>query len=203
MSTRRLKHVDGLQELDKLLDGLTDPKFRARALRVAAKATMAPVEQTLKSKLPSGGSDQSSYKHYGIDGYNPGDLRNATKITVRVNSNKEIKQDRTGSIKKNQRNELYAAVGFKPKYVKLASILEHGRSRRIATTEDGKVFHFFGHRTDATERDIGTTEPRNFVSETAVECEAKMVADFRTSLEASIAREVKRQSKPPRKRPKR
>lgn len=197
---KKLKHVDGLKELDAMLDGLIDPKFRARALRTAARETMKPVETALKSKLPAGGEEKLSYKHYGADGYSPGDLRNGTKITIRVNSNKAIKQNSSGEIKKNSRNELWASVGFKSHLVKLANILEHGRSRRVASTEDGKVFHVYGNPTDMTERDIGTFDGKGFVLATELECEAKMVNDFKVSLTASVEREARRLNKPRRKK---
>lgn len=189
---KKLKHVQGLAELDALLDGLTDPKFRAKALRSAAKATMTPVQQTLIEKLPEGGKDHPSYKHYGATGYKSGDLRAGTRIVTTVNTTRPIKTDKQGNVKKGQRSELFSSVTFKPQLIKLANILEHGRTKRVARTEDGNVFHFYGHRTDKTERDIGTTEPKNFVSSTATECESTMVETFKTNLTNSIALEAKR-----------
>ena len=189
---KKLKHVQGLAELDAMLEGLIDPKFRARALRAAGKATLQPVEQVLKSKLPDGGSDHPSYKHYGQDGYKAGDLKAGTKTMIKVNTAKPIKTDKKGNPRKGQLSELYGIVTFQPKLVKLANILEHGRTRRIARTEDGKVFHYYGHRTDKTERDIGTTEPKNFISSTSTECEPLMVETFRINLLESINKEVKK-----------
>ncbi|MGL4843819.1 MAG: hypothetical protein ACRC2Y_04265 [Aeromonas veronii] len=189
---KKLKHVQGLAELDAMLDSLIDPKFRARALRAAGKQTLLPVEQVLKSKLPDGGSDHPSYKHYGQDGYKAGDLKAGTKIALKVNTTKPIKTDKHGNPKKGQQSELYGIVTFKPKLVKLANILEHGRTRRIAKTDDGNVFHFYGHKTDKTERDIGITEPKNFISSTSTECESAMVETFKRNLIDSINKEVKK-----------
>ncbi|MGL4765215.1 MAG: hypothetical protein ACRC2N_09345 [Aeromonas sp.] len=192
---KKLKHVQGLAELDAMLESLIDPKFRARALRKAGKATLQPVEQVLKSKLPDGGSDHPSYKHYGQDGYTAGDLKNGTRITMKVNTAKPVKTDKKGNVAKGQRSELYGIVTFKPKLVKLANILEHGRTKRIARTDDGNVFNFYGKPTDKTERDIGTTEPKNFISSTVTECESAMVETFKNSLLDSVTKEVKRQER--------
>jgi hypothetical protein len=189
---KKLKYVQGLSELDAMLDSLIDPKFRARALRAAGKATLQPVEQVLKSKLPDGGKDHPSYKHYGQDGYKSGDLKAGTKIALKVNTAKPIKTDKNGNVKKRQKSELYGIVTFQPKLVKLANILEHGRTKRIARTDDGNVFHYYGHKTDKTERDIGTTEPKNFISSTSTECESTMVETFKQNLFASVEKEVKR-----------
>ncbi|ELA9841223.1 hypothetical protein V4F87_003265 [Vibrio parahaemolyticus] len=196
---RKLKHVSGLDDVEKMLDALTDPKFRARALRNAAKKSMQPVKATLQSKLPSGGSDESSYAHYesytGKKGYKPGDLRNGVKLAIKVNSDKDIKVSKSGKVKDNQRSELYSIVTFDSHVYKLASILENGRSKRVATTKNGKVFHYYGNPTDQVKRDIGTTEPRNFVSSTFAEHEHSITETFKDELTKSIAQQAKRMAK--------
>lgn len=193
---KRFKHVSGLKELDALLDGLTDEKFRKAALRAAAKKTLAPVAEVLKSKLPSGSSSESSYSHYesytGKKGYNPGDLRNGVKTSIKLNTGKDIKTDRNGNIRDGQRSELQSAITFDSHVYKLASILENGRSKRVAQTNDGKVFHMYGKATDKTHRDIGTTEPRNFVSSTFAQCETAMTENFKHELTQSITQQAKR-----------
>lgn len=195
---RNLKHVDGLNELDAMLDSLIDPKFRARALRNAGRKAMKPVKATLESKLPVGGDDPDSYKHYESSygkGYQSGDLRKGVKLSVTVNTEKDIKVSKSGSVKDKQKAELYTNLTFKPHLIKLASILEHGRQKRVAKTKMGKVFHFYGHKTDMVMRDIGTTHPRNFVSETFAEHEAQIVERFKQDLTKSITRQAKAMAK--------
>lgn len=191
---RKLKHVSGLDEVDKLLDSLVDPKFRGRALRNAAKKAMEPVKATLESKLPAGGGDEDSYKHYesgSTKGYTSGDLRRGVKLQITTNSDKAIKVSSSGSIKDKQKSELYANVTFKKDLIKLASILENGRQRRVAKTKDGKVFHSWGKPTNATERDIGEFKGKNFVSETFAEHEGMITEAFAKELVTAIEKQAK------------
>lgn len=191
---RNLKHIAGLDEVDKLLDSLVDPKFRGRALRNAGRKAMKPVKETLESKLPVGGDEEDSYKHYQSSygtGYSPGDLRKGVKLQITTNSDKDIKVSKSGKIKDKQKSELYANVTFERHLLKLAGILENGRQKRVAKTRNGKVFHAWGKPTDATHRDIGTTAPRNFISETFAQHESSIVEEFKRELELSIKRQVK------------
>ena len=192
---RKLKHVDGLKELDALLDSLVDPKFRGRALRNAGRKAMEPVKTTLESKLPIGDGDEESYKHYesytGKKGYQSGDLRKGVKLRVSVNSDKDIKVSKSGSVSGKQKSELYTVVTFDNHLAKLANVLEHGRQKRVATTKNGKLFHYYGNKTDMVQRDIGTTAPKNFVSETFAQCETSMVDTFKQELIKSIEKQAK------------
>ncbi|EJG0782045.1 hypothetical protein C2F72_RS01355 [Vibrio parahaemolyticus] len=192
---RQLKHIQGLDDVEKMLDGLIDPKFRARAMRNAGRKALQPVKATLESKLPVGGGDEESYKHYesytGKKGYKSGDLRKGVKIKIKSNSDKEIKVSKSGSVKSDQSAELFAQVTFENHLIKLASILENGRQKRVAKTRNGKVFHYYGKPTDNVQRDIGITAPRNFISETFAEHESKIVENFRDELIKSIQRQAK------------
>ena len=192
----KIKTVSGLKELDNLLDSLVDPKFRRTALRTAARKTLTPVKAVLQSKLPDGGEDESSYSHYNNgQGYKSGDLRNGVKISISVNTDKKIKTKSDGYAKDKQSAELVAEVTFKKPLIKLAMILENGRSKRVATTRNGKQFHTFGKPTDYVKRDIGVTQGMHFVSSTAAECEASMVTDFSRELTLSISKQVKKMEK--------
>lgn len=197
--SRKLKHIKGLDDVEKLLDGLTDAKFRKNALRNAGRKAMAPVKETLKSKIPSGVSDDSSYKHYQgsskKEGYTSGDLREGVKLKIAVNTDKKIRTDRNGYAKGNLASELFANVTFDNHVYKLASILENGRTKRTATTRNGKVFHYYGKRTDMVQRDIGTTAPKHFVASTFAECEGTMVQIFKRELIGSIEKQYKAMSK--------
>ncbi|HDI3263897.1 TPA: hypothetical protein PMC50_002518 [Vibrio cholerae] len=187
--------VTGLKEVEALLDSLVDPKFRAKALREAGRKAMTPVKQTLISNIPSSSSpDDSSYKHYGEEGYSSGDLKQGVKLQVIVNSNKDVKSKNTG-LGGKQSAELITNLTFDKHLYKLAGILEHGRTKRIAKTRNGNVFHSYGKPTDSTQRDIGTFEGKHFVSKTFAQCEGKMVADFKRELIQSIQKQSKAMAK--------
>ena len=195
---RKYKHIDGLKELDEMLDALIDPKFRARALRAAARKSLQPVKATLESKLPAGGSAEDSYKHYESSkgkGYKPGDLRKGVRIKIKINTDKNIKVSKSGKINDNQKSELYSNVTFDSHVYKLASILENGRTKRVATTGNGKVFHAWGNPTDQVKRDIGETAPRNFVSSTFAEHETDIAETFKKELTKSIIQQQKKYDK--------
>lgn len=192
---RTKKTVTGLKEVEAMLDSLVDPKFRKAALRNAGRRTMNPVKERLQANIPVGSSDKSSYKHYQgsskKEGYTSGDLRNGVKVKLSVNTDKKIKTNKSGYAKKGMEAELVASVTFDNHVYKLASILENGRTKRVATTRNGKVFHYFGKPTDNVKRDIGTFTPRNFVSQTFAECESLMTKNFRDEMIGSIKKQVK------------
>lgn len=195
---RNLQAVKGLKEVEAMLDSLTDPKFRERALRNAGRRALKPVKEKLQANVPSGTSDTSSYPHYTSykgTGYQSGDLRDGVVIKVKVNTSKKIRTNADGFAKDGQQAELVANVTFKDHLYKLASILENGRTKRIAKTEDGKVFHFMGRPTNQVERDIGTTSPKHFISQTFAQCESNMVKDFKVELIGSIHKQVKAMEK--------
>ncbi|KJR15240.1 HK97 gp10 family phage protein [Vibrio parahaemolyticus] len=197
--SKKLNHASGLKELDAMLDSLVDPKFRARALRSAGRKAMKPVQEALKDKIPAGTSDKDSYEHYQGSskkkGYTSGDLREGVKIKMVVNTTKTIKTNSDGYAKDPMKAEMFANVTFDNHVYKLASILENGRQRRVATTKDGKVFHAWGNPTDDVQRDIGEFKGKNFVAETFAEQESQIVSRFKDELTKSIAQQVKKMEK--------
>ncbi|HHG3075756.1 TPA: hypothetical protein ACPVXB_001014 [Vibrio parahaemolyticus] len=192
------KTVEGLKEVEKMLDSLTDPKFRARALRTAGRKAMNPVKQKLISNIPTGSSETHSYKHYQgstkKEGYTSGDLKDGVKLQVIVNTTKDIKAKNTGFGGK-QSAELFTNLTFDNHVYKLASILEHGRTKRIAKTRGDKVFHSYGKPTDYIQRDIGQFQGTNFVSKTFAECESSIVDSFKRELTQSIQQQAKKMAK--------
>ncbi|MGF1787097.1 hypothetical protein L4D00_14980 [Photobacterium swingsii] len=196
-SVRKLKTVTGLKEVDALLDSLVDPKFRKNALRAGAKKAMEPVKDTLISKIPDGaGTDDSSYAHYNDGkGYQSGDLKRGVKLQIKINTDKDIKVKRNGHVKDDQQGELYANVTFKNDVYRLASVLENGRSKRLAKTRNGKVFHAWGNPTDMVQRDIGTTTGKNFVSETFTQHESDITNTFKKELITAIEKQAKKMAK--------
>ncbi|WMB74219.1 hypothetical protein RA178_06280 [Shewanella oncorhynchi] len=199
--SRQMKHVKGLDSVDKLLDSLTDPKFRKAALRSAARKAMAPVKEALQSNIRSSvsNSDTSSYEHYtsskGKQGYSSGDLEKGVKLSISVNTDKNIKIKSNGFATDKQSGELFANVTFDNHTAKLAAILENGRTKRVATTRNGKVFHYFGNPTDLVQRDISTTSGKHFVSNTFAEQEHLMVDRFKKELITAIATQTKKMEK--------
>ncbi|QWL58220.1 hypothetical protein HQ400_07840 [Aeromonas jandaei] len=165
--------MTGLEDLNAILDSLTDPKRRAAALRRSAKLAMEPVKRVLESKAPSL-------------------VKDGVVLKTTVNTNKKMKINR---VRQQDRSELFSQVTFKNDFYGMAMILEHGRSKRLAKTKDGKVFHSWGKATEFVERDIGTTEPKNFVSETATETEAVMIKTFSETLRTEIEKHAKREAK--------
>ncbi|ENM2831974.1 hypothetical protein AB6Q85_002321 [Vibrio cholerae] len=196
---KTLKHISGLSEVDKMLDSLTDPKFRAKALRMAGRKAMIPVVDTLKSKIPSGVSDKSSYDHYQgsskKEGYQSGELRDGVKLKMIINTTKDIKTKSNGYAKDNMTAEMFANVTFDNHVYKLAAKLENGRQKRVATTRNGKVFHSWGKPTDDVQRDIGETQGKHFVSSTYAEHESSMADRFKTEIVSAIKKQSKAMEK--------
>lgn len=193
---RTTKTVQGLKELDAMLDSLTDPKFRKAALRNAGRKAMTPVKLALIDNVPESDNpdEPSSYAHYK-DGYKSGDLKRGVKLSVTVNTDKNIKINKSGFANTKQAGELYTNVTFDSSVYGLAMILENGRSKREATTKAGKVFHVYGNRTDKVKRDIGTFEGKNFVSRTFAEQESAMTERFKEELTNSITKQAKKMAK--------
>lgn len=193
---RTTKTVQGLKELDAMLDSLTDPKFRKAALRNAGRKAMTPVKDALIANVPESDNpdEPSSYAHYK-DGYKSGDLKRGVKLKVKINTDKKIHITKSGYAKENQSGELYTSVTFDNSVYGLAMILENGRSKREATTKSGRTFKVYGRNTDKVKRDIGTTGAKNFVSRTFTEQESAMTERFKSELTTSIIKQAKKMAK--------
>ncbi|MFQ2773043.1 hypothetical protein ACK3Y4_20225 [Aeromonas caviae] len=180
---RDSKHIKGLDNLNKLLDSLVDPKFRARALRSAAKQTLAPVKEALKAAAPEM-------------------LKNDVVIKTTVNTNK-IKIPQSGYIPDKKYNELYAEVTFDMKKGKygsesaygMAMILELGRRNPLARAGKGEGFKVFGKVTDEAFRYIGTTKGLYFVERIRHQQEQAMEENFKKFLLQEIESEIRKQDK--------
>lgn len=177
-----MKTMTGLDELNSLLDSITNPKFRARALRKSAKETMIPVKTTLDNNAPSMLKDKSI-------------------IRITVNTNKELKPSKR-FLNDKKYNELYSEVTYKNEDYGMAMILENGRKQNMAEVSDGKKWHTYGKATDETSRDIGTTEGLHFVEQTRFECEDEMAIGFGNKLLAQVEAEIKKQDKRAKRKPK-
>lgn len=181
---RDSKHIQGLDNLNKLLDSLTDPKFRARALRSAAKQTLAPVKEALQAAAPAM-------------------IKDDVVIKVTVNTSKKIKIPKSGYIPDKKYNELFAEVTFDMKRGKygtesafgMAMILELGRRNPLARAGKGEGFKVFGKVTDEAFRYIGTTKGLYFVERIRHQQEQAMEENFKKFLLQEVENEIKRNSK--------
>ena len=182
---RDSKHIKGLDNLNKLLDSLTDPKFRARALRSAAKQTLAPVKEAMQQAAPDM-------------------LKDDVVIKVTVNTNKKIKIPKSGYIPDKKYNELYAEVTFDMKKGKygtesafgMAMILELGRRNPLAqASKGGEGFKVFGKVTNEAFRYIGTTKGLYFVERIRHQQETAMEENFKKFLLQEVENEIRKQDK--------
>ncbi|MEB6640865.1 hypothetical protein MXM19_08395 [Aeromonas caviae] len=181
---RDSKHIKGLDNLNKLLDSLVDPKFRARALRSAAKQTLAPVKEAVQAAAPAL-------------------IKDDVVIKVIVNTSKKIKIPQSGYIPDKKYNELYAEVTFDMKKGKygtesaygMAMILELGRRNPLARAGKGEGFKVFGKVTDEAFRYIGTTKGLYFVERIRHQQKQAMEENFLKFLLQEVEKEIKKQDK--------
>ncbi|MGU5740151.1 hypothetical protein [Aeromonas caviae] len=182
---RDSKHIKGLDNLNKLLDSLVDPKFRARALRNAAKQTLAPVKEAVQAAAPAL-------------------IKDDVVIKTTVNTNKKIKIPKSGYIPDKKYNELFAEVTFDMKRGKygtesaygMAMILELGRRNPLArANKEGDGFKVFGKITDEVFRYIGTTQGLYFVERIRHQQEQAMEDNFKKFLLQEVENEIRKQDK--------
>ncbi len=180
MAIKRRTKITGLDNLNKMLDAITDPKYRAKILRKAGNVTLKSVEGVMIANSPNSLKDQ-------------------TKRQLVVNTNKPIKINRKGFIAEKKFHELWGQVTFKPgiEGFGLAMILENGRddSQGDLKRDGSTKWHSWGNPTSETIRNIGTTKPLRFVEKTFFQVEKSMAITFGNTLLEEIKKEVKRHSK--------
>ncbi|MGE6115165.1 hypothetical protein ACLHZU_03630 [Aeromonas salmonicida] len=178
--------LEGLDDLNKLLDSLTDPKFRARALRNAVKPVMEEVKQDMISAKPESIKDSD------------------VVIKTKVNTGKAEKNgSKQGFIKSDKFNELYSEVTFKTKRGEygeesaygMATILNYGRNNPLARVRGDSKFHSFGKPTEESHRYIGVTQGLFFVEKVRFQNENKIAEDFGKRLLDEVEKEIKKQDK--------
>ncbi|WP_139737525.1 hypothetical protein [Aeromonas caviae] len=178
------KHMKGLDDLNKLFDSITDPKFRAKVLRAAAKPVMEDIKQAMEQAAPEV-------------------LKPGVIIKTTVNTGKIIKVSKSGKIADNKSSELYSEVTFRTKkgvigqesYYGMAAILNYGRKNPLAKIGKNTKFYAFGKPTDETHRLIGVTKPLYFIDRVHFEKEKEVEEQFGKNLLDEIQKEVKRQDK--------
>lgn len=178
------KHMKGLDDLNKLFASITDPKFRAKALRAAAKPVMEDVKQAMEQAAPE-------------------IIKSGVIIKTTVNTGKEIKVSKSGKIADKKSSELYSEVTFRTKkgvigqesYYGMATILNYGRKNPLAKIGKNTKFYSFGKPTDQTHRLIGVTRPLYFIDKVRFEKEKEVEEKFSDNLLNEIQKEIKRQDK--------
>jgi len=168
--------MKGLDDLNKLLESITDPKFRAKALRAAVKPVMEDVKQAMEQAAP--------------EIIKPGVI-----IKTTVNTGKEIKVSKSGKIADKKSSELYSEVTFRTKKGVIATILNYGRKNPLAKIGKNTKFYSFGKPTDQTHRLIGVTRPLYFIDKVRFEKEKEVEEKFSDNLLNEIQKEIKRQDK--------
>lgn len=180
------KNIKGLDDLNNLLDSITDDRFRARALRNTAKQSMAPVKAALESAAPQM-------------------IKNDVVIRTTVNTTKKNAIPKNGKwIADKKYNELYSEVTFKTNKIGefggesaygMAMILEYGRRNPLAKIGRGNSFKVFGKVTDEAFRHIGTTQGLYFVEKVRIEQEEQLRLNAEKILREQIEAEIRKQDK--------
>ncbi|NEX74800.1 hypothetical protein [Aeromonas rivipollensis] len=174
-------NVQGLKELNDLLDSLTDPKFRKAALRATAKRVMTPVKSTMIENAPS-------------------EIKNDVVIKTKVNTNNKKLGNIKGFIKEDKFNELYSEVTFSYKKgthgdesaYGMAMIYNYGRRNPLAKVSGDSKFHVFGNPTNEHLRYIGKTPGTYFVDKVRFEAEPKIRSDFEKYFLEEVEKQIKK-----------
>lgn len=151
---KRKVKFEGRDELNKMFDSMTDPKFRAQILRKAAKTVAEPMRQKLEQNSPD-------------------IIKDKTKTRIKINridkAAGKVKLNRAGVTKfvsdKNYA-ELYIEWNYDNESMALARVLELGRKKAEAKIGKDKKWHAWGKPTSEVIRNIGTTQGRHFVEKT-------------------------------------
>lgn len=178
-------NISGLKELNGLLDSLTEPKFRRRALRNSAKVSMESVKQEMINSLPTN--------------MKPSDVVTKTK----VNTDKKMGKVKKGYIKDDKYSELYSEVTFRTRKGEygeesaygMATIMNYGRRNPLARVRGVSKFHSFGKPTEETHRYIGVTEGLHFVEKVRFNTEESLRSEFERNLEQELQTQIKKQDK--------
>ncbi|HHW4399880.1 TPA: hypothetical protein ACUNCG_000420 [Aeromonas hydrophila] len=180
------KNIKGLDDLNRLLDSITDDKFRARALRNTAKKAMQPVKSAVEAAAPA-------------------ILKGDVVIRTTVNTTKKTKIPNNGKwISDKKYNELYSEVSFKTNKTEefggesaygMAMILEFGRRNPLSKIGRGNTFKVFGKVTDEVFRYIGTTQGLYFVERVRVQTAEQLLNDAERILREEIENEIRKQDK--------
>lgn len=176
--------VQGLKELNDLLDSLTDPKFRTAALRATAKKVMQHPKKVMEDNAPS-------------------ELKNEVVIKTKINKIKPGSKIKKGYIKADKFNELYSEVTFsykkgthgKESAFGLAMIHNYGRRNPLAKVTGDSQFHVFGKPTNEHIRYIGNTKGTDFVDKVRFETEPQIREDFEKAFLEEVEKQVKRHDK--------
>lgn len=175
--------VDGLKGLSKALNGLTEPKFRKAALRTAGRKAMAPVLAAAKARAPVW-TDTSTLP----EGAKPGALRDDLRMSVSVNV--EPKVGKNGKITNSSKNELKVTIKTTKATEDYALVSEYGREEHTFMK-----YTVFGKPVLGFEATLPKLTPEPWLRPTFDGMQNKVVQDFASELEISIAKQAKKQQK--------
>ncbi|EQB2600687.1 hypothetical protein ACYHQE_004373 [Aeromonas salmonicida] len=178
------KHIQGLDNLNSVLDSLVNPKFRKAALRNAAKRSMEPAKSIMEANAPAL-------------------IKNDVVIKTKVNTDRVKSMKIKGFIKEDKYNELYSEVTFDMKKGKhgkesafgMAMVFNYGRRNPLAKVKGDSKFFAFGNPTEEPYRYIGATEGNHFVDKVRFESEPIVEAIFTKVLLEEIEKQAKKQDK--------
>lgn len=173
--------VKGIKELNKALDSITDPKFRAKALRKAGKEVMKP---TLTAAIQNAPTLKISDKN--PDHAIAGELKNDIKMRTSINKGAFTKG---GSVKKNS-HELTVSVTTSNKTKEYAQTVEYGRNEfSVVRTEA------FGRQTRAFNAQVPRVNPQPFMKPALDLIEDTAANDFGRILFDEIKTQLSKQNK--------
>lgn len=173
----------GFKELSKALDGLTEPKFRSQALRVAGRKAMQPTLSKLKAAAPVVKQPSKLPKTARV-----GQLRDGLRLTVRAPVQPRI--SKRGTVTKATKRELSASIYTGTESSSFAIVSEYGRKEHTVVR-----YSAFGRPVLAFEQKLPMLEPRPWMRTTFDSDKANIVDRFRQELGKSIERKIRQQAR--------
>lgn len=172
--------VEGLEDFNKLIDSLTDEKFRSAALRNATKRALAPMQTALEQAAP----EQAKGK---------------TTVKIKINKISKIKVTYGKALKANKAKEIVAVVTWKDRDTHaFVGTMEYGRKKAMAKLGKGKgtLWYAWGRSTDEVIRNIGTTPPlRPFVEAVHFQMSPVVTETFQKVILEEVDKQIKRQDR--------
>lgn len=181
----RVKYkMEGFKELNKALNGLTEPKFRQQALRTAGRKSTDQLLSALKSAAPVIKNADTL-----PEGSYAGELRDSIRRTV--STPKQPKLTRSGKkITKASRHELRVIITVGNSKVDYAPISEYGR-------EETPIMRYsiFGRPVLGFETKLPALPAKPWIRPTFDASKGKVIDSFQKELTDSIKKKAKQQAR--------
>lgn len=177
---KKFCQVDGLEDFNKLIDSLTDERFRAIALRNATKRALAPMQTALEQAAP----EQAKRK---------------TVVKIKINKISKIKVTYGKALKANKAREVTGILTWKDRDTHaFIGTMEYGRKKALAKLGKGKgtKWYAWGRPTEKDTRNIGTTPPiRPFVEAIHIQMSPIVTDTFQKALLEEVENQIKKQDR--------